>query len=253
MEQRKGLSTLGQHRQTAGELAKCQSHVLRLSDELNAFLHSVSHDLGAPLRAIVGFSEALQEECGDRLGAAGLDYVGEIRAAGENMRLMLIGLTSLAQVGEGGIHPRLIDLSAIARELMVELLKRDTDRDVRAVVSPDIRAYADPDLIREAIAELLDNSWRFTSVRAKATIEFGCGPDGSVYVRDDGAGFDMRNQAQLFAPFKVLHAKEDLGGLGLGLALVSRIVHLHGGQVWARGEPGLGATFSFTLPSNEAP
>jgi signal transduction histidine kinase len=111
---------------------------------------------------------------------------------------------------------------------------------------------SDPALIQVALVQLLENAWRFTSGRANARIEFGRAMDGSFFVRDNGAGFDSRYKAKLFGPFQVLHGEDDLGGRGLGLAIVARIVHRHGGQVWAQGEPGRGATFSFNLPPEHA-
>ena len=235
-----------------GELASSRAEVIRLSKELNSFTHSVSHDLGAPLRAVVGFAEALQEECGDQLDATALEYVNEVRKAGNRMRVMLGGLITLANVADGPLMPQDTDLSQIVREITDRLRRTDGGRHVSVVIGDRVRAFADPDLIRTALAQLLENAWRFTSGRANAAIEFGCGLDGSLFVRDNGAGFDSRYKAKLFAPFQVLHGEGDLGGLGLGLAIVARIVHRHGGQVWAQGEPGRGATFSFSLPPEHA-
>jgi len=235
------------------ELARSQAEVIRLSQEMKSFTYSVSHDLGAPLRAVVGFAEALQEECGDQLDATALEYVNEVRKAGIRMRLMLGGLITLARVADGPLRPLDMDVSHIAREITDRLRKTDVERDVTVVAGDGLRAYADPALIRMALIQLLENAWRFTSARPHATIEFGSAPDGSYFVRDNGAGFDSRYKAKLFAPFQVLHGEEDLGGLGLGLAIVARIVHRHGGQVWAQGEPGRGATFSFTLPPGPRP
>jgi signal transduction histidine kinase len=230
------------------ELARSQAEVIRLGEELNSFTHSVSHDLGAPLRAVVGFAEALQEECGDQLDGTALEYVNEVRKAGNRMRVMLGGLITLANVADGSLRLQDTDLSQIAHEITDRLRETDCERDVTFVIGDGLRAFADPDLIRLALVQLLENAWRFTSGRAGAGIEFGRALDGSFFLRDNGAGFDSRYKAKLFAPFQVLHGEEDLGGLGLGLAIVARIVHRHGGQVWAQGEPGRGATFSFTLP-----
>jgi two-component system, NtrC family, sensor kinase len=216
---------------------------------MKSFLRSVSHDLGAPLRAIDGFTEALGDEYGGQLDTTGMEYVDELRAAGKHMRQMLDGLIKLARVGQGGINPRKTDLAAISNAIAERLRASDPDRKVKFVVGRNLHAHADAELISEALTELLENSWRFTSACSAATIEVGRAADGGFYVRDDGAGFDPSQREHLFIPFQVLHSPSENGGLGIGLAVVGRIVHLHGGEVSAIGEPGRGATISFTLPA----
>jgi signal transduction histidine kinase len=231
------------------ELARCHAEIARLNTEMKSFLRSVSHDLGAPLRAIDGFTEALGDEYRDQLDATGMEYLDELRSAGKHMSQMLDGLMRLARVGQGGIHPRKTDLAAVSHAVADRLRTSDPDRQVEFVVGRNLYAHADSELISEALTELLENSWRFTTARSAATIEVGRAADGSFYVRDDGAGFDPSQRERLFVPFQVLHPPSENGGLGIGLAVVGRIVHMHGGQVSAIGEPGQGSTFSFTLPA----
>jgi signal transduction histidine kinase len=230
-------------------VAERDTEVARLNDELKSFIRSVAHDLGGPLRAIDGFTEALGDEYGAELDTTGLEYVHELRAAGRHMRKMLDGLIRLARVGEVAIAPVETDLGVISRAIADRLRASDPDRNVKFVVGANLRAKADADLVEEALAELLENAWRFTSARSGATIEVGRATDGSFYVRDDGAGFDPSQKKRLFIPFQVLHSASDCGGLGIGLAVVGRIARRHGGDVWADGKPGSGSTFSFTLPN----
>jgi signal transduction histidine kinase len=230
-------------------MARPDPEVARLNEELKSFIRSVAHDLGAPLRAIEGFTEALEDEYGAELDTTGMEYVSELRAAGRHMREMLDGLIRLARVGEAVIRPRDIDLGVMSRSIADRLTASDPERDVQFIVGSNLRASADAELIGEALTELLQNAWRFTSSRAGATIDVGRATDGSFYVRDDGAGFDSSQKERLFIPFGVLHSATDCGGLGIGLAIVGRIVRRHGGEVWASGEPGRGSTFSFTLPT----
>ena len=230
------------------ELARCQAEVARLNQELKSFIRSVAHDLGAPLRAIDGFTEALEDDHSNQLDATGNEYVKELRDAGRTLRQMLDGLIRLARVGQAGMSPRDTDLAVVSRAIAQRLKASDPNRDVKFVVGADLRADADPELIEQALAELLGNAWRFTSSRAGATIEVGRAADGSFYVRDDGAGFDPGQKERLFIPFQVLHSPSDCGGLGIGLAIVGRVVRRHGGEVWADAKPGQGSTFSFTLP-----
>jgi signal transduction histidine kinase len=226
-----------------------ETEVARLNEELKAFIRSVAHDLGGPLRAIDGFTEALGDEYGTQLDATGMEYVNELRAAGKHMRVMLDGLMRLAHVGQAGFDPRDMDLGVLSSSIANRLRAADPDKDVEFVVGNDLRANADAELVEEALTELLENSWRFTSARARASIEVGRATDGSFYVRDNGVGFDPSQKERLFIPFQVLHSANDLGGPGIGLAVVGRIVRRHGGEVWADGELGRGSTFSFTLPA----
>jgi signal transduction histidine kinase len=229
-------------------VATNDAEVARLNDELKSFIRSVAHDLSGPLRAIDGFTEALADEYGGELDSTGIEYLTELRAAGKHMRAMLDGLIRLARVGQAAFSPRDVDLGAVSSAIVERLRTADPDREVKFLVGTNLHADADAALIEEALTELLQNAWRFTSSHLRATIEVGRAADGSFYVRDDGAGFDPSQKERLFIPFGILHAPRDLGGLGIGLAVVGGIVRRHGGAAWADGEPGRGSTFSFTLP-----
>jgi signal transduction histidine kinase len=230
-------------------VASREAEVARLNEELKSFIRSIAHDLAGPLRAIDGFTEALADEYATALDTTGMEYVNELRAAGKHMHLMLNGLIRLARIGQVGISRIEIDVAVVSRAIFERLRASDPDRDVALVVGTSLHANADAELIEEALTELLENAWRFTSARPGATIEVGRAGDGSFYVRDDGVGFDASQKERLFGPFHVLHSASDGGGLGIGLAVVGQIVRRHGGEVWADGERDRGAMFSFTLPT----
>ncbi len=219
--------------------------------ELEAFSYSVSHDLRAPLRSIDGFSRILLEDYADRLDEAGEDYLGRVRAASKHMNTLIEDLLDLSRVSRGPLRREVFDLSAVARDIVRKLERSQPERKVRFVAEEGVMAFGDANLLAVALENLLGNAWKFTSKKEVATIEFGAAPyeDGGVayYVRDDGAGFDPRYAEKLFGAFQRLHGSDEFEGTGIGLATVARIVHRHGGRVWAEGEVGGGATFYFTL------
>ena len=219
--------------------------------ELEAFSYSVSHDLRAPLRSIDGFSRILLEDYADRLDEEGEDYLGRVRAASKHMDTLIEDLLDLSRVSRGPLRREVIDLSAVARGIVQKLERSQPERKVRFVAEEGVVAFGDASLLAVALENLLGNAWKFTSKKEVATIEFGAVPykggDVAYYVRDDGAGFDTRYAEKLFGAFQRLHAPEEFEGTGIGLATVARIVHRHGGRVWAEGTVGEGATFFFTL------
>lgn len=218
--------------------------------ELESFSSSVSHDLRSPLRSIEGFSQALLEDYGDSLDETGRDYLHRIRAASERMDQLLADLLRLSRLSGGEMRDELVDLSHLVHELADELRAREPDRQVEFVIADDVAVEGDRLLLRAAMDNLLRNAWKFTSKHARATIEFGViRQEGEpvYFVRDDGAGFDMRYAHKMFAPFQRLHGADEFEGTGIGLATVQRIVHRHGGRIWAEGEVEHGATFFFTL------
>ena len=149
------------------------------------------------------------------------------------------------------MRPGAIDLSVLAESIVAELRKTQPDRKVEVVLAPRLSVNADPNLMRIALENLLGNAWKFTRGRERAKIEFGMlQRDGELvyFVGDNGAGFDMAYASKLFGAFQRLHPPADFEGTGIGLATVQRIIHRHGGRVWAEGEPNKGATFYFTLP-----
>jgi PAS domain S-box-containing protein len=218
--------------------------------ELESFSYSVSHDLRAPLRAIDGFTALLESDHGAELDEEGQDYLHRVRAAAQRMAHLIDDLLDLSRLSRRELHAHRIDLSALAGEIAGELAQREPQRAVEVVIAPGICVRADPLLMRVVLENLLGNAWKFSSRRARARIELGQDqrPEGRVYfVRDNGAGFDMAYAGKLFAPFQRLHAATAFEGNGIGLATVQRIIHRHGGKVWADGAVEHGATFFFTI------
>ena len=218
--------------------------------ELDAFAYSVSHDLRAPLRSIDGFSQALLEDYAGRLDAAGQDYLQRVRAATQRMATLIDDLLDLSRVTRSEMTIAPVDLSELARELATELTSGDPERHVEIVITPDVAVRADRGLLRVVLQNLMGNAWKFTGKRSDARIEVGVvAADGerAYYVRDNGAGFDMAYASKLFGAFQRLHRVTEFPGTGVGLATVQRIIHRHGGRVWAESAVGRGATFYFTL------
>ena len=227
----------------------------RANKNLQAFAYSVSHDLRTPLRALSGFSEALVEDYGDRLDETGRGYAGSIKAASERMAALIDDLLLLSRVSWAGMNLQPVDLSAEAAVIAAELHARDPGRAVRFTIEGGVRVIADRALIRAVLQNLLENAWKFTAHRDGAVIEFArtAAEDGTVcyYVRDNGAGFDPAYAGKLFQPFERLHNAAEFPGTGIGLASVARIIERHGGRTWAGGAVGHGATFYFTLDTEE--
>jgi PAS domain S-box-containing protein len=219
--------------------------------ELEAFSYSVSHDLRAPLRAINGFSRLLEEEAAHRLDENARGHLARVRAASLKMGALIDDLLELARVARHEMRKEAVDLSALAREIADELAAAEPARRVAWSIADGIAAFCDQNLIRAVLHNLLGNAWKYTSKKESARITFGVEEaDGEpgFFVRDDGAGFDMRYAGKLFGAFQRLHAPSEFHGTGIGLATVARIVHRHGGRVWAEGRVNEGATFWFTLP-----
>src|SRR5580658_3754579 len=220
--------------------------------ELEAFSYSVAHDLRAPLRGINGFSSALLEDFADKLDDEGRDYLRRIGAGSERMGLLIDALLALSRVSRMDLQRETVNLSRMADAAMKQLRMGQPDRVVEFVGQNDVIAAGDAALLRAVFDNLLGNAWKFTGGREVAKIAFGTTEkDGAVvyYVKDNGAGFDMAYAAKLFVPFQRLHQASEFAGTGIGLATVQRIARRHGGEVWAEGIVGRGATFYFTLGS----
>jgi signal transduction histidine kinase len=222
--------------------------------ELEAFAHSVSHDLRAPLRTISGFAQALEEDVGAGLGESGAASLARIRAATERMDELIRSLLNLSRISRSELHRTEVDLSAIASSIGADLARAHPGRTVELVVASGLRADADQALVRVILTNLLENAWKFTARKERPRVEIGATPgEETVYfVRDDGVGFDMAFASKLFGAFQRLHPTREFPGTGLGLATVQRAVHRHGGRVWAESEPDRGAKFSFTLGASRA-
>ena len=227
----------------------------RKNQELEAFSHSVSHDLRAPLRSIDGFSRALFEDCASQLDANGHHYLGHVRTAAQRMGELIDDLLKLSKVGRAGLRRGRVDLSVLARKVAAELQRATPDRRVQVSIADAVVAEADSSLLQVVLENLLGNAWKFTTPVAEAVIEFGVSQRDGVpayFVRDNGAGFDMADAGKLFTPFQRLHTQAQFPGTGIGLATVHRIVDRHGGRVWAESALERGATFLWTLPASRA-
>jgi signal transduction histidine kinase len=224
--------------------------------ELEAFSYSVSHDLRAPLRAIRGFSEQLQLRHGEALDERSREHLGRIQRASERMGDLIDDLLHLAQIGRQPLACERVDLTELARGVALALTQADPARADPFVIAAGMTVHADRQLIRIALENLMGNAWKFSARNPDARIEVGMrDADGEriVYVRDNGAGFNMDFAHKLFAPFQRLHSVADFEGTGIGLATVRRVVHRHGGRIWAEAEEGKGACFSFTCAPRQAP
>jgi two-component system sensor histidine kinase/response regulator len=221
-----------------------------LNHELETFSYTVSHDLRGPLSRIAGFSKALLESYRDQLDDRGRQYLDRIDHSANRMNDLVEDLLNFSRLTRLEMKEQYVDLSGIVRALSLELAARDPQRKVEFVIPDGVAAWGDPTLLRAAMLNLLENSWKFTRKHATTSIEFGMTetPHGRAYfLRDDGAGFDMAQAGRLFNPFQRLHKDSDFEGTGIGLATVDRIVRRHGGRIWAEGEIERGAAFYFTL------
>lgn len=234
------------------ELGRTNTQLEAANRELEAFCYSVSHDLRAPLRGIDGFSQALLEDYSDTLDGTGKQHLERVRAAAQRMSALIDDLLELSRITRAEIRREQVDLSEMAAAVSQELAQLDPARKAEFTIAPDLEAEGDPRLLRAVLENLLGNGWKFTSRNPAAHIEFGrtqANGESAFFVRDNGAGFDPAYAQRLFGAFQRLHAATEFPGTGVGLASVQRIIHRHGGRLWAEGAVNKGATFFFTLPS----
>lgn len=218
--------------------------------ELETFSYTVSHDLRAPLRSIDGFSHALLEDYAEGFDEQGKTYLERIRRASQTMSRLMDDILDLSRVARKELHMEKINLSDAALSTMKLLRKNEAKRHIEYSISPGMVVEGDSNLMGLVLENLLGNAVKFTARRPVARIEFGMTESNRekiYYVRDNGAGFDMAYVEKLFKPFQRLHSTEEFPGTGVGLASVQRIIHRHGGRVWAEGEVNKGATVYFTL------
>ena len=218
--------------------------------ELEAFSYSVSHDLRAPLRSIDGFSKILLEDYADELDEEGNDYLKRVRAASQRMGQLIDDLLDLSRMTRSEMRRESVDLSDLAKSFAEELKRSQPERRVEFLIEGGLLVEGDKSLLRVVLENLLRNAWKFTGKQTHARIEFGAleqEDKRAYFVRDNGAGFDMAYADKLFGAFQRLHGGSEFEGTGIGLATVQRIIHRHGGRVWAEGRVGYGATFYFTL------
>jgi light-regulated signal transduction histidine kinase (bacteriophytochrome) len=218
--------------------------------ELEAFSYSVSHDLRAPLRSIDGFSLALLEDYVDRLDEEGKDHLQRIRAATQRMGMLIDDLLNLSRMTRAEIRKQAVNLSALAHAVASVLQDAQPERQIDFRIEDRLEAKADAHLLQVVLENLLGNACKFTSKRTSPRVEFGKtkhNGSSAYFVRDNGAGFDSAYANRLFGAFQRLHGASEFPGTGIGLATVQRIVHRHGGEIWAEGAVEKGATFYFTL------
>ena len=221
-----------------------------VNKELETFSYSVSHDLRGPLRSIGGFSQLVLDDYGPKLDENGKRFLNHISAATQRMSELIDDLLKLSRVNRADLKREQAHLDLLAREVISGLEARDPERRCKADIAADLAADCDPRLAKVLLENLIGNAWKFTSKREQARISIGRETREGVpvfYVRDNGAGFDMRYAEQLFVPFHRLHGEAEFPGNGIGLATVHRIVVRHGGRIWAEAEEDKGASFYFTL------
>jgi PAS domain S-box-containing protein len=224
--------------------------------ELEAFSYSVSHDLSSPLRGIDGFSRIIEEDYAPLLDSEGKRHLQRIRAATQRMQLIIDNMLSLSRITRNDLIMSPVSLSQIARQILDDLQSAEPERQVETVIAPDIEVVGDANLLHLVLDNLLRNAWKFTARHPSARIELGVlHKDGErvYFVRDDGAGFDMRYAGKLFREFQRIHRPSEFEGTGIGLAIASRVVQRHGGRMWAEAAVEEGATFYFTLPGRPEP
>jgi light-regulated signal transduction histidine kinase (bacteriophytochrome) len=243
---------------TEGELQKLNADLERLvaartaeqaaaNRELESFTYSVSHDLRAPIRTILGYAAILKEDYADRLDAAAVDMIDRQVAAAKRMETLVLDLLEYSRVGRRELVVSEFDLSRLGGEVAAEIIHRNRTLKVRFEIEPGLRAYGDPALVRFVLQNLFENAVKFSAPTGAAAVEFGHEPGGAFFVRDHGVGFDMKYADKLFVPFERLHNANDFPGTGIGLANVQKIIQRHGGHVSGEGAPNEGATFRFTL------
>jgi signal transduction histidine kinase len=232
------------------ELRRTNAELEASNKELEAFSYSVSHDLRAPLRSMDGFSGALIEDYADKLDEKGKQYLKYVQESSETMARLIDDLLKLSRVTRSEMSYQTVNLSELAGKIVAELQRSEPERKVEVNIAPDIMANGDANLLRLALENLLNNAWKFSGKSSSARIEMGITDHNAketYFVRDNGAGFDMKYADKLFKPFQRLHRDSEFPGTGVGLASVQRIIHRHGGEVWAESSIGKGATFYFTL------
>ncbi len=228
-----------------------RTHALHIANrELESFSYSVSHDLRAPLRAINGFSRMIDADHAGNLNESGRTLFRRVSAAAERMDHLIDDLLKLSRISRQEAHIGPVDLSVLVQEVAEELQAGEPGRRVEWLIAPQVQVEGDAGLLRVVLQNLLANAWKYSSKRDTARIEFGVSEqDGHAvyFVRDNGAGFDMAYADKLFGAFQRLHSPEEFPGNGIGLATVTRIIHRHGGEIWAEGKVEEGACFHFSL------
>jgi light-regulated signal transduction histidine kinase (bacteriophytochrome) len=215
--------------------------------ELESFTYSVSHDLRAPIRTILGYASILKEDYADRLDAEALDMIERQVAAARRMETLVADLLEYSRVGRRELVQVDFDLSRLASDVAAEISQRKWACEPSFDIAPNLRAFGDSALLRFALQNLFENAVKYSAPKGACHVEFGIQPGGVYFVRDQGVGFEMQFADKLFIPFERLHNPNDFPGTGIGLANVQKVIQRHGGRVWAESTPGEGSTFYFTL------
>ena len=251
---RRQAALLAQSEQAALEVAETRAELVRdlehKNRELESFSYAVSHDLRAPLRRIDSFSRAILESQGRRLDDEGRKFLSRVREASQQMAQLIDDVLYLSRVTRSDLRDQDVDLSEVAELVVSRLQEGQPNRRMEVKIRPGVVVTGDGQLLKIALENLLQNAWKFTGKQAEPRIEFGVtqtSGEPTYFIRDNGAGFEMTYAARLFGPFQRLHSQQEFPGNGIGLATVQRIIHRHGGKVWAEGLVGQGATFYFTL------
>jgi len=223
------------------------------NQELATFSYSVSHDLRAPLRQVMGFVQLLLQDAGPLLSENSVNYLATISRSARRMGVLIDDLLAFSRLGQTALKKADVNLDELARETAGDFRAEATQRNIAWKIHPLPAVRGDAALLRMVLVNLFSNAVKFTGARAEAKIEIGCASPGSdgetvIFIRDNGAGFDPQYAGKLFGVFQRLHSEEEFEGTGIGLANVQRIIHRHGGRVWAEGKPDAGATFYFSIP-----
>jgi signal transduction histidine kinase len=236
------------------ELGKRGAELEASNKELEAFAYSVSHDLRAPIRHVVGFTELLQKDMASLLSQKSQRHVTMILESAKRMGDLIDDLLAFSRISRAETRKTMVSLEQLVQEALSEVREDTHGRDIVWKLGGLPASFGDRSMLRLVLVNLISNAVKFTRTRSQAEIEIGCADQARdqliVFVRDNGVGFDMEYASKLFGVFRRLHAAEEFEGTGIGLAMVQRVVHRHGGRVWAEGQVDKGATFYFSLPNS---
>ncbi len=238
---------------TIGTSTECESRLIQAQRELEGLYYAISHDLRAPLRAIAGFSQALQEQPALQTDATSQHYLQRIEQSTQRLGAMIDSLLGLSRLSQADMHLAPVDVSALCAEIVADIAQQFPLHHPRVRIAEPIRALCDPYLIRIALRELLHNAWKFTQdqIDPQIAVEATINHDQiAVCIRDNGIGMDMRYADRLFTPFQHLQTRTELNGTGIGLAKVQRVINRHGGKLSVEASLQGGASFCFSLRSS---